>query len=61
VKLVHHRVIYPGFDNLSARHRLLGGALRRSLYTAEHTALHTFGLSHFLVVRKTEDGAEAGS
>jgi SAM-dependent methyltransferase len=52
VRVVHHRVIYPGFDNVSARHRRLGGVLRRGLYTAENTPLHSFGLSHFLVVRK---------
>ena len=56
VRLVHHRVIYPGFDNVSARHRRLGGMLRRGLYTAENTPLHAFGLSHFLVVRKTGRG-----
>lgn len=52
VKLVHHRVIYPGFDNVSARHRLIGRVLRRGLYTAEKSPLHALGLSHFLVVRK---------
>jgi 2-polyprenyl-3-methyl-5-hydroxy-6-metoxy-1,4-benzoquinol methylase len=52
VRVVHHRVIYPGFDNLSARYRRLGAALRRVLYVAEHTPLHRFGLSHFLVLRK---------
>jgi SAM-dependent methyltransferase len=56
VRLVHHRVIYPGFDNLSARHRRLGTLLRRLLYVAEATPLHLFGLSHLLVLRK-EDGA----
>jgi hypothetical protein len=59
VRLVHHRVIYPGFDNLSARHRRLGAIMRRLLYVAEHTPLHAFGLSHFIVLRKTP--AEAGS
>ena len=54
VRLVHHRVIYPGFDNVSARHARLGGLLRRALYFAEHTPLHVFGLSHFVVVRKME-------
>ncbi|MEA2622541.1 MAG: hypothetical protein QOH61_1451 [Chloroflexota bacterium] len=54
VALVQHRVIYPGFDNVSRRYRRLGGALRRGLYTAERTGLHAFGLSHFLVVRKLE-------
>ena len=59
VRLVHHRVIYPGFDNISARHARLGGALRRALYVAESTPLHRFGLSHFLVLRVKED-AKAG-
>ena len=52
VRLVHHRVIYPGCDNVSARHHALGSALRRALYVAEHTPLHVFGLSHFIVLRK---------
>jgi SAM-dependent methyltransferase len=56
VQLVHHRVIYPGFDNVSARHPALGGVLRRALYAAERSPLHVFGLSHFLVLRK-RDGA----
>jgi SAM-dependent methyltransferase len=54
VQLVHHRVIYPGFDNVSARHPALGGALRRALYAAERSPLHVFGLSHFLVLRKRD-------
>ena len=54
VELVHHRVIYPGFDNLSARSPRLGGMLRRLLYVAETTPLHAFGLSHFLVLRKPD-------
>lgn len=56
VRVVHHRVIYPGFDNVSARHARLGRLLRRVLYLAEHTPLHRFGLSHFLVLQvKDED------
>lgn len=54
VRVVHHRVIYPGFDNISARHRRLGAVLRRVLYVAEHTPLHRFGLSHFLVLRRAD-------
>jgi SAM-dependent methyltransferase len=52
IRLVQHRVIYPGFDNISARRPRLGSALRRALYAAESTPLQTFGLSHFLVLRK---------
>ena len=61
VRLVHHRAIYPGFDNISARHRRLGALLRRVLYVAEHTWLHQFGLSHFLVLRKQGRGPAEGS
>jgi SAM-dependent methyltransferase len=57
VRLVHHRVIYPGFDNITARHARLGGFLRRALYLAEHTPLHVFGLSHFIVLRVKDDVA----
>lgn len=57
VHVVHHGVIYPGFDNLTARHATLGPVLRRALYTAEHTPLQAFGISHFLVVRK--DGSSS--
>ena len=52
VRLVHHGIIFPGFDNLTSRHATLGPVVRRALYTAEHTRLQAFGLSHFLVVRK---------
>ena len=52
VRLVHHRVIYPAFDKVTGRHRRLGPVLRRALHAAETTPLHSFGLSHFLVVRK---------
>ena len=58
VRLVHHRVIYPGFDNVSARHPRLGRVLRRALYVAEHTPLHVFGLSHFLVLRVRAGGSD---
>jgi 2-polyprenyl-3-methyl-5-hydroxy-6-metoxy-1,4-benzoquinol methylase len=54
VRLVHHGIIYPGFDNLTSRHATLGPLLRRALYAAEHTRSQAFGLSHFLVVRKVD-------
>ena len=44
--------VYPGFDNVIARHRRLGAALRAALYRAEHTPLRIFGLSHFVVLQK---------
>jgi SAM-dependent methyltransferase len=57
VRLDHHRVIYPGFDNVTARHPRLGAALRRALYVVEGTPLHAFGLSHFIVLRKDDPAA----
>ena len=44
--------VYPGFDNIIARRKRLGGVLRAVLYRAEHTPLRMFGLSHFVVLEK---------
>jgi len=52
VRLVHHSVVYPGFDNVVATRPTLGQVLRRVLYTLEHTALQMFGLSHFIVLER---------
>lgn len=53
VRVVHHQIIYPGFDNVVARRPAMGRWLRRGLYAAEHTPLQVFGLSHFLVLERT--------
>ena len=52
VRVVHHSVVYPGFDNVSRGGRGLGRILRRVLYALEHTPLQVFGLSHFLVLEQ---------
>ncbi len=52
VRVIHHQVIYPGFDNIVATRPKTGRWLRRALYTAEHTPLQVFGLSHFLVLER---------
>lgn len=52
VQIIHHSVIYPGFDNVVARRPALGHILRRVLYALEHTPLQAFGLSHFMVLEK---------
>jgi SAM-dependent methyltransferase len=46
--------VYPGFDNIAARSRWLGGLLRAVLHWAEGTPLSMFGLSHFMVLRKRQ-------
>jgi SAM-dependent methyltransferase len=45
-------VIYPGFDNIAARSKLLAAVLRSILYALERTPLQALGLSHFLVLEK---------
>lgn len=47
-----HLQIYPGYDNIVARYPAFGRWLRRITYAMERTPLRTFGLSHFLVIRK---------
>jgi len=51
-RVVHHSVIYPGFDNIVARRPGVGRVLKRGLYALEHTPLQAFGLSHFLVLER---------
>ncbi len=52
--------VYPGFDNIIARRKRLGGVLRSALYRAERTPLRVFGLSHFIVLEKPRDAAALG-
>jgi hypothetical protein len=52
--IVHHTQIYPGFDNVVAGRPRLGRWLRRITYALERTPLRGFGLSHFLVVVRTQ-------
>jgi SAM-dependent methyltransferase len=55
-RVVVHGYVYPGFDNIVERHRVLGFLLRRFFYPAEHTPLRRLGLSHFLVAQKLDGG-----
>jgi SAM-dependent methyltransferase len=52
VRVVHHTVIFPGYDNIVARAPGLGRVLRTVTYALERTPLRAFGLSHLLVVEK---------
>jgi hypothetical protein len=51
-QLVHHTVIYPGYDNVIYRRPELGRVLRRVTYGLEQTPLRWFGLSHLLVIER---------
>jgi len=55
IKLVTHRRIYGGYDNIIARMGNPGRMMRDTLYRFEGTPLDTFGLSHLLVVEKTAE------
>jgi SAM-dependent methyltransferase len=50
VRVKAHTQIYPGYDNIVARHPKVGRAVRRLTYAMERTPLRRFGLSHFLVL-----------
>jgi SAM-dependent methyltransferase len=52
-KVIQRTVIFGGYDNIIARFRLFGRALRASLRTLESTPLRLFGLSNFWVIEKT--------
>jgi len=48
-----HSYVFPGFDHVMARRKIVGKALRWLLYPLENGPLRIFGLSHFVVlVRK---------
>ena len=47
-----HTYVYPGFDHVMARRKVVGPALRLALYPLERTPLRIFGLSHFVVLEK---------
>ena len=53
VKIITHTQIYPGYDNILARRPATGRLLRRVTYALEQTPLRVFGLSHLLVIEKT--------
>jgi ubiquinone/menaquinone biosynthesis C-methylase UbiE len=50
---VVHSYVYPGFDNVAGRSSTGAKLLRRVLYFLESTPLSRFGLSHFIVLRRT--------
>ena len=51
--------IYPGFDNIVARHRFIGRFLQRATAVAEGSAFRSFGISHFIVAQKRQSGGPA--
>ncbi len=55
VKVVHHSRIFGGYDNIVARYPTLGKSIRNVLYTLEKTPFRILGLSHWIVLEKTQN------
>ncbi|MCD6519615.1 MAG: class I SAM-dependent methyltransferase [Anaerolineae bacterium] len=53
-KVIVHRYVFAGYDNIALRHPALAWVLRKVSYALEHTPLQILGLSHFVVYRKAE-------
>ncbi|MCR4407157.1 MAG: methyltransferase domain-containing protein [Anaerolineae bacterium] len=54
LRAIHHSTIYPGFDNVAARHPALAKLVRIIAYAGERLpVLSACGLSHILVLEKT--------
>jgi SAM-dependent methyltransferase len=47
-----HGYVFPGFDHVMARRKIVGRAMRAVLYPLENSPLRIFGLSHFVVLVK---------
>lgn len=54
VTVIVHTQIYPGYDKIMRRQPVLGRWFRRMTYFLEGTPLRLLGLSHLLVVEKTD-------
>lgn len=56
VTLVQRSVVFGAYDNIIARNRVIGGAIRDITQWLEKTPLRALGLSHFWVVEKDQPG-----
>jgi SAM-dependent methyltransferase len=52
VRIVHHTVVFPGYDKIVGRAPVLGRVLRAITYALERTPLRAVGLSHLLVAER---------
>lgn len=52
VKILKHTHVFPGFDQLAQKSKVFAFLIKMMIYPLEHTPLHNFGLSHFLVAQK---------
>lgn len=54
VRICHLSQIFPGYDNILHRRPAVGRLLRRVTYALERSPLAVLGISHVLVVERTE-------
>ena len=52
-EFIVHTQIYPGYDKIAYRRPTIAKIFRGVTYALENTPLHAFGLSHFVVWRKS--------
>ena len=52
LRIEHHGYVFPGFNNLEKRSKILAKILRWTLYRLEHKFFAKFGISHFMIVKK---------
>tara|TARA_Y100001970_G_scaffold104847_1_gene131244 strand:+ start:3192 stop:3962 length:771 start_codon:yes stop_codon:yes gene_type:complete len=52
MKIEHHSYVFPGFNNIERRSKLLASVLRWMLYKGEQGFFSRFGISHFMIVKK---------
>ena len=52
LKIEHHGYIFPGFNNIERRSKLIANLLRWISYKGEKRLFSRFGISHFMVVKK---------
>jgi SAM-dependent methyltransferase len=56
-----HTYVFPGFDHVAGRRKLVGRALRGVLYPFENTGLRIFGLSHYVVLSDADSRPEGSA
>ncbi len=52
LRIVHHKRIFGGYDNIAYRWPTAGKWLQKTLHRMEETPFSTFGISHLLVLEK---------
>lgn len=58
-RVVIHRCVYAGYDNVAAEHPRLGATIRGLSYALERTPLQWLGLSHLVIYQKADTATSA--